>query len=710
MGNNRFYGDIPEELGNLRYLRALWLGGSDLTGCIPDELREVPDNDFAASGLPFCAEIAQARTPEPEVTPNPTAIPKPSSTRVPAVADGSDRDALIAFYEATGGPFWKDDTNWLSDAPLDQWYGVVTDNDGRVTEIRLLDNRLSGRIPAELSYLTSLRRLGLYRNSLAGPIPSELGTLANLEYVDLGGNRLSGEIPPQLGDLTQLEHLELWDNPLDGVLPRELGNLTRLRILWLRGNRLSGVIPPELSNLVALETLGLQDNRLTGTTPSWLGDLSRLTRLELGGNRLSGEMPVVFKDRTLAAVELLSWVADGLSAGERDEYGQLVTSVDQYPLGVATVLAKGWLEDGVTATELALMKHLGQLPPDVLAAVIEMPFLLSVDPADPNAVAALRNLERNDRDSFERIMAHPTIADGIDDDEAKIVTFLYGTNKYRSELVEPLLSGTGIYIEERTIELPLAGETLLVLVRIRNQPNQLMDYWETAVRHMEMFVGEPFPTNYVALLLPQQSPYDEPEGVWPGTHTTVSIRYDEEYWQDPQSGESYAGVLAHELGHYYFGAWGRMPSWMAEGAAQFLGDTLSEHVRAGKPVTTSMAPCQSATTIAELDAREIFQPGSINDRRSDIKNAEEGGSPKVDDRWLCNYTLGERLFLDLYNGLGKDNFHRCTSANPLTRVPTWPGQPLPEDSARRSRRRLRGHLCADMSPAGSVHDPSFRRG
>ena len=57
-----------------------------------------------------------------------------------ARAQGSvqtDRAALVAVYNATGGPNWGVNTNWLSDKPLGEWYGVETDADGRVTELRL---------------------------------------------------------------------------------------------------------------------------------------------------------------------------------------------------------------------------------------------------------------------------------------------------------------------------------------------------------------------------------------------------------------------------------------------------------------------------------------------------------------------------------------------------------------------------------------------
>lgn len=57
---------------------------------------------------------------------------------------------------AVNGANWGDASNWLSDKPLDQWYGVITTNDW-VTTLDLLFNDLMGAIPAELGNLSERR-------------------------------------------------------------------------------------------------------------------------------------------------------------------------------------------------------------------------------------------------------------------------------------------------------------------------------------------------------------------------------------------------------------------------------------------------------------------------------------------------------------------------------------------------------------------------
>ena len=53
---------------------------------------------------------------------------------------------------------------------MGEWHGVTTDADGRVTELDLRVNRLTGEIPAELGNLTNLREMDLGSNRLTGEI------------------------------------------------------------------------------------------------------------------------------------------------------------------------------------------------------------------------------------------------------------------------------------------------------------------------------------------------------------------------------------------------------------------------------------------------------------------------------------------------------------------------------------------------------------
>ena len=195
---------------------------------------------FAASAT---TELLTATPTEPAPTKMgpPTASP---TMELPTVAPESssatiDRAALIALYNATGGPNWRNNRRWLSDAPIEKWFGVVTDHDGSVTQLFLENNQLTGAIPSEIGRLTNLEWLWLQDNQLTGEIPAELSNLANLEQLWLSHNQLTGVIPAELGHLTNLEGLGLGHNQLTGAIPPELGNLTYLDNLHLQYNQLT---------------------------------------------------------------------------------------------------------------------------------------------------------------------------------------------------------------------------------------------------------------------------------------------------------------------------------------------------------------------------------------------------------------------------------------------------------------------------------------
>ncbi len=203
----------------------------------------------------------------------------------------ADRIALATLYLTTHGDGWNRKTNWLTEAPLSDWHGVITDSAGRAIDLRLGANNLKGELPAKLGLMQELRVLHLEFNDLSGEIPWQLGDLVHVRELRLSFNKLTGPIPSHLGDLSDLEELHLNDNDLSGEIPIELGNLISLTDFNLGHNEVSGAIPPELGKLANLRSLELGSNNLTGQIPLELGNLVNLERLNLSHNWLTGRVP-----------------------------------------------------------------------------------------------------------------------------------------------------------------------------------------------------------------------------------------------------------------------------------------------------------------------------------------------------------------------------------------------------------------------------------
>lgn len=239
-----------------------------------------------------------------------------------------DRDALIALYRATDGPNWTNKENWLSNRPLDEWYGVTTNSAGRVTWLELSDNGLKGSLPSAIGDLDRLLVLFLDENELAGPIPPAIGNLREVVLLVLSSNELSGEIPSELASLRGLSFLYLHFNQLTGEIPPELGRLPSLAWLRLGFNQLTGGIPGSFRNLDGLVFLDARDNGLTGSIPAWLGELTGLSGLWLGDNGFSGGIPPALGNLTdLTTLRL--WSND-LTGSVPPEIGRLTELEDLY--------------------------------------------------------------------------------------------------------------------------------------------------------------------------------------------------------------------------------------------------------------------------------------------------------------------------------------------------------------------------------------------
>ncbi len=252
LGDNQLSGAIPPELGSLSNLTRLELGGNELSGAIPAEFGDLSNLErLGLGGNQLTGSIPHSFTSLTSLRSfyfsDNAGLCAPTDDAFLAWLQGiegvdghpcdfaADRAVLLRLYDATDGANWEDSSNWLSDRPMESWYGVATDDKGRVGGLKLIKNELSGQIPIQL------------------------GNLSRLEWLLLEDNRLSGEMPAELGNLSNLTELRLWGNRLSGAIPAELGDLSNLTVLYLSGNLLTGCIPAALQSVVSndLDELGL---------------------------------------------------------------------------------------------------------------------------------------------------------------------------------------------------------------------------------------------------------------------------------------------------------------------------------------------------------------------------------------------------------------------------------------------------------------------
>lgn len=247
-----------------------------------------------------------------------------------------EREALIALYKATDGDNWTNNTNWCSNKPLSEWYGVYTGTGSNVLDLHLGENNLKGSLPKELGNLKYLTHLTLWDNQLTGEVPNEIGNLEFLTNLYLSNNQFSGqipdiiwtlpalkvlslsnnqftkisseikqaqtlesldisynsinELPDEIGELITLTELSINNNPIK-YLPNDIENLKKLQILRASEMNLNGSIPSFIWNFTSLKKLSLERNHLNGNIPDNIGNLEDLTFLDLQENQICGNIP-----------------------------------------------------------------------------------------------------------------------------------------------------------------------------------------------------------------------------------------------------------------------------------------------------------------------------------------------------------------------------------------------------------------------------------
>lgn len=214
-----------------------------------------------------------------------------------------ERNALMAIYILMGGEDWRTQDNWGEGDPCwDAWYGVTCNEHGKVIALKLVDNRVSGYIPAILGDLTHMLFLDLSStapdyhghpnvdsNNVVGPMPS-LAKMRRLEEIEVSGNKINS-LPLDLRDNAHTLRSLSANHNLLRTLPQGLRDFTALHTLELSHN-LIYTSPSDLGYLTNARFVQLQYNRFIGTIPASIVGMRRARVLDLSHNPgLGGELP-----------------------------------------------------------------------------------------------------------------------------------------------------------------------------------------------------------------------------------------------------------------------------------------------------------------------------------------------------------------------------------------------------------------------------------
>ena len=189
--------------------------------------------------------------------------------------------------------------------------------------------------------------------------------------------------------------------------------------------------------------------------------------------------------------------------------------------------------------------------------------------------------------------------------------------------------------ESRDINLPQTGRVTLKINRSGELgTGQSMEILEHAVRTIEEYMGQPIPMqgreirlDFVPVITGTGG---DPAGIHKGTHMEILQEYDfGQSWQH----DSLGSIIAHEVAHYY---WAGDRTWLDEGAADFLA-LYSENRRTGAPIRPENQRCYQVSNISQLEGQR-YASGDAGFR--------------------CNYSLGEGLFVDLYNAVAATAFRQ----------------------------------------------------
>ncbi|XP_065035176.1 receptor-like protein EIX2 [Musa acuminata AAA Group] len=189
--------------------------------------------------------------------------------------------------------------------------GVIPDvigDLGRLNELHMPGNQLTGNLSGLLEQMTNLIILDLRSNLFNGSVPSSsIGKMSNITELYLGGNSLEGVISQvHFENLTRLQVLDLSGNSITISIGQSWVPPFQLRLVNLTNCQLGPQFPEWLQFQTQIKELYLADCKIAGTMPAWFWNISSstITYLDLSNNQIGGKLPSSFKFTKLETLYL----------------------------------------------------------------------------------------------------------------------------------------------------------------------------------------------------------------------------------------------------------------------------------------------------------------------------------------------------------------------------------------------------------------------
>ena len=349
-------------------------------------------------------------------------------------------------------------------------------------------------------------------------------------------------------------------------------------------------------------------------------------------------------------VASMPWLLDGIERFEGwwlSEYAWLLRELDEENEELArSVLARPWARDDITREEIEWTHQFrrlleittGQTRENSLQLGDAVWFRQKIGGLEANVIGRLGQLAL---DGDTEIIQNNLFGDKDNESGLVLLLALLDAQLRSRYQYQDLLEQH--HIAQRTLNLPLAGDVELYVVRHTEFPDSdpTLNLMEQVMVQLEDFMGVPFPRNPAIILIMEPSSRGGETPQFGAAHSISTYIVA----SPPRYNPDFHLAVFHEMSHMYWGGHNGAPPWWNEGAAGFLPDIARDAL--------------GHETLAERheqllwDTRRECWHRGVKDI-STFYHLQRTQPHVAQDRGICHYALGEIFLVEMYLLLGHD--------------------------------------------------------